>query len=237
MLLTKWSTSSLLTYLTPKFSMMRVKDIGQDSWYHSPGVLMCSKYTNGASLCHNLLFPRMPACSKPQTAHLISKWTYPLYANNFRLYCSWIHSGTRTSSIWMYLKYSRHSSGKTFWFQGTYTLLLLCLWHYSNVVWQCQSPLYIPTGLTHMSWGSPWLWFESYLYPPSVGGIQQLDYHKWISLLCLSTCLISSCIITNILALVHFWPVLLSPCAILPKSLPSAICHISAIAGLFINYL
>ena len=51
-----------------------------------------------------------------------------------------------------------------------------------------------------------------------------------------SACWISSCIITNI-AFVPFWPILLSPCAILLKSFPNAVCQTLAVAGSFINFL
>ncbi len=50
-----------------------------------------------------------------------------------------------------------------------------------------------------------------------------------------SACTISSHVITNI-KFVLFWPFVLSPCAIPPKSFPSALCQTSAVAGLFINF-
>ena len=66
---------------------------------------MCLKYPSGASFYRNLLFARMPACGRPQTARLISKWMYLLYASSFMLDWLWIHSGNNVSGMRMYSKY------------------------------------------------------------------------------------------------------------------------------------
>ena len=125
-------------------------------------------------------------------------------------------------------------SSKNSWCRGTCTSCLLCWGHCSTLVLMWWGRLF----LSWVCWGS-WL----FCHPPwsvccgsIICGWKLTTTLAYMIVRSAGMRRISAWVIPKIV-LVPFCPILLSPCAMAPKYFPKAVCHISIVAGLFINFL